>query len=89
VPAVVHGLMVAVPAAVGLAVLRRRPGGRFARLLVATYQCLWPSRRGRRVRTCPATGRQSIRLSHKATWTSRIAPRNAPRLALRLRPRRL
>jgi signal transduction histidine kinase len=33
--AVVHGVMVAVPAAVGVAVLRRRPGDRFAVLLLA------------------------------------------------------
>src|SRR3954454_20789407 len=33
---VVHGLMVAVPAGVGLAVLRRRPGDRFALLLLAS-----------------------------------------------------
>jgi signal transduction histidine kinase len=33
---VVHGLMVAVPAGVGLAALRRRPGNRFALLLLAS-----------------------------------------------------
>src|SRR3954468_22859360 len=36
----IHGLLVAAPAAVGVAVLARRPGDRFARLLLATA-VLW------------------------------------------------